>query len=99
MKEFVYGTDEQYNMLKESLNDGLCHVYNNCEYPQCCSVPAGRIGFEKEANSYALFIDKGVSCSKLRPPSGFKEWLSSGTLRFIDFNDLKEFLKSLDCLY
>ena len=51
MKEFVNGSDEQYAMLKESLNDHLCHVYKNCSYPQGCSKTTGRIGFEKEGDT------------------------------------------------
>lgn len=99
MKEFVNGTDEQYALLKESLNDHLCHVYPNCAYPLCCSKPNGRIGFEKEDDVYALFIDKDVTCSRSDVPPLFLEWLSSGTLRFLDFTDMKEFLRSLKCLY
>lgn len=99
MKEFVYGSDQQYAMLKESLNDHLCHVYKNCVYPQGCSKPGGRIGFEKEGDTYALFIDRGITCSRKNAPSLFLEWLSSGTLRFLDYTDMKEFLRSLRCLY
>lgn len=99
MREFVNGSDQQYAMLKDSLSDHLCHVYNNCSYPQCCSKSTGRIGFEKEGETYALFIDKGITCSRNNVPSLFLEWLSTGTLRFLDFTDMKEFLKSLRCLY
>jgi hypothetical protein len=99
MIEFVNGTDQQYALLKDSLGDGLCHVYTNCAYPPCCSRPAGRIGFEKEGDTYALFIDKGVTCARASAPSLFLEWLSAGTLRFLDFTDMKEFLRSLRCLY
>ena len=99
MKEFVNGSDEQYAMLKESLNDHLCHVYKNCSYPQCCSKTTGRIGFETEGDTYALFIDMGITCSRTNAPPLFKEWLSTGTLRFLDFTDMKEFLRSLSVLY
>jgi hypothetical protein len=99
MREFVNGSDQQYEVLKESLNDHLCHVYGNCSYPQCCSKSNGRIGFEKEGDTYALFIDKGITCSCNNAPSLFLEWLSSGTLRFLDFTDMKVFLRSLSCLY
>lgn len=99
MREFVYGSDEQYDLLKDTLKDHLCHVFTNCAYPQCCNVSTGRIGFEKEEETYALFIDKGITCSGNNIPALFREWLSTGTLRFLDFNDMKEFLKSLKCLY
>lgn len=99
MVEFIYGSDQQYSDLKEMLNDHMCHVYKNCEFPNCCSRTIGRLGFEKEGDTYALFIDKGITCSKPNAPDLFRLWLSEGTLRFLDFNDLKEFLKSLRCLY
>lgn len=63
MKEFVLGTDAQYEMLKQSLNDDRCHVYEKCTFPSSFSRPCGRIGFEKEQEGYALFIDKGLTCS------------------------------------
>ena len=99
MWEFVYGTDDKYDKLRETLNDHLCHVYKNCRFPDCCSRNNGRLGFEKEGETYALFIDKGITCNKRNAPGLFKEWISSGTLRFLDFTDMKEFLKSLRCLY
>lgn len=99
MREFVYGSDQQYDMLRESLNDHLCHVYRNCSLPAGCSVGMCRIGFEKEGDTYALFIDKGINCSSAKATGLFNEWLLSGTLRFLDFTDMKEFLRSLKCLY
>lgn len=99
MKEFVNGTDQQFTMLKNALNDHMCHVYNNCSFPSCCSKANGRIGFEKEGETYALHIDKGITCSRANVPALFLEWLSVGTLRFLDFTDMKEFLRSLRCLY
>lgn len=99
MIDFVYGTDQQYESLREMLNDQLCHVYNNCSFPACCSRNSGRMGFEKEGETYALYIDKGIECSNVRAPELFREWLSVGTLRFLDFNDMKVFLRSLHSLY
>lgn len=99
MREFVYGTDYQYKLLKESLEDHLCHVYSRCYLPSSCSKGIARIGFEKEENTYALFIDKGISCSSNYAPALFNDWLAVGTVRFLDFTDMKEFLRSLKCLY
>ncbi len=99
MIDFVYGTDQQYEGLKIMLNDQLCHVFNNCSFPSCCSRTSGRIGFEKEGDTYALFIDKGIVCSKIDAPQLFVDWLAAGTLRFLDYTDMKEFLRSLHCLY
>ena len=98
MREFVYGSDMQYGVLKDSLEDNLCHVYN-CSFPPGCKPSRGRIGFEKENETYALFIDKGIQYSRSYAPSLFKEWLEQGTLRFLDFTDMVEYLRSLNSLY
>ena len=99
MIDFVYGTDQQYEDLKLMLNDQLCHVFKNCSFPPCCNRTSGRIGFEKEGDTYALYIDKGISCSNDKVSQLFGDWLATGTLRFLDYADMKEFLKSLRCLY
>ena len=99
MIDFVFGTNQQYEDLKELLNDHLCHVYKNCSFPACCSRSSGRIGFEKEGDTYALFIDKGITCLNPNAPELFRNWLEEGTLRFLDYTDMKEFLRSLQCLY
>ena len=98
MREFVDGTDRQYTLLKDSLEDHRCHVYR-CALPRCCSRENARIGFEKEDDTYALFIDTGITCSRNRAPQLFRDWLSAGTLRFLDFTDMKAFLRSLSVLY
>ena len=97
MKEFVFGTDVQYDMLKRMLEDHLCHVYR-CFLPNGCSVSRCRIGFEKDQNFYYLYIDKGITFNK-SSEHRFNEWLSSGTLIFNDFSDIKEFLKGFRNLY
>ncbi len=99
MKEFVYGTDSQYKILKETLDDNLCHVYNNRSLPRGCNRTSARIGFEKEGDTYALHIDKGITCSRVDAYSLFGEWLNMGTLRFLDFTDMKEFLRNLRFLF
>lgn len=99
MIDFVYGTDQQYAELRATLDDHLCHVFRNCSFPACCSRTNGRMGFEKEGDTYALYIDKGITCSAQNAPKLFKDWLAAGTLRFLDYTDMKEFLKSLHCLY
>lgn len=99
MIDFVYGTDQQYEKLKEGLEDHLCHAFLDCYYPSCCVVGRGRLGFEKEGDTYVLYIDRGNECTDQNAPDLFKTWIETGTLRFLDFNDLKEFLLSLKCLY
>lgn len=98
MKEFVCGTDKQFAVLKEMLQDHRCHVFR-CKLPDCCSKSHCRIGFEKEGDTFVILIDKGITCKGKVKNNSFKEWLSIGTLRFLDFTDLKVFFKNLNSLY
>lgn len=102
MRELIDGNDEQFANLKQSLQDGLCHVFKNCELPSCCSNRTCRIGFEKSNGAYTLLIDSGITCSRTRGGiqlDQFKQLLSKAELIFLDFNDLKIFLQSLSFLY
>ena len=102
MRELIEWNDAQFADLKQRLQDGLCHVFKNCELPNCCDRRTCRIGFEKDNGAYILLIDSGITCSKLRGGiqlEQFKQLLSKGELIFLDFNDLKIFLKSLEFLY
>ena len=68
MKEFVLGTDAQYEMLKQSLNDDRCHVYEKCTFPSSFSRPCGRIGFEKEQEAMRCSSTKGSPAAARQPP-------------------------------
>ncbi|MDO4344153.1 MAG: hypothetical protein Q4C50_05055 [Eubacteriales bacterium] len=102
MREFIDGTDEQFANLKKSLQDEKCHVYHKCKLPSCCSRQMCSIAFEKDMDAYTLLIDNGIVCSKTLGGTAlvlFRQWLAAGRIIFLDFNDLKEFLKSLWILY
>lgn len=102
MREFIEGNDAQFADLKQRLQDGLCHVFKNCELPNCCSIHNCRIGFEKDNGAYILLIDSGITCNCNRGGIQlvqFRQFLAKGELIFLDFNDLKIFLKSLGFLY
>ena len=102
MREFVDGNQAQFDDLKQKLQDGLCHVFKNCELPACCSKRICRIGFEKRYDVYAIMIDMGITCFQTEGGIQllqFKQLLSEGELMFLDFNDLRVFLKSLEFLY
>ena len=102
MRAFVSGSDDQFADLKQKLEDSMCHIYHNCELPKCCSKSKCRIGFEKDAGTYCLLIDQGIICSKKDNSVEsilFRQLLSTGELLFIDFNDMKVFLKGLVVLY
>ena len=97
MKEFVFGSEKEYKALKSSLNDGLCHVYD-CAFPTAFGREGGRIGFEKDGISYILYVDKGLR-RPVRASGLLKSWLENGSLRFLDFSDMKSFIKDLAFLY
>lgn len=100
MREFTRGTPRQYTALKASLDDGACHVYQ-VAYPPGFSRDTGRLGFEKEAagNTYALYIDRGITYSGPASSALLRDWLAAGTLHFLDFTDLAEFLRGLKRCY
>lgn len=96
MREFAYGTDRQYDLLEEELEDHMCHVYH-CTLPSGCTPSNARIGFEKEGNTYALFIDRGIVYTGNH--AGFKEWTQKSEMRFLDFADMAEFLKTMKTMF
>lgn len=99
MLEFARGSDQQFRELKASLEDGRCHIYR-CTLPSGCSVQGARLGFEKiYGENYAVFLDKGIQCHRQNAPAQFRTLLATGTLQFLEFNDLKCFLKGLAVLY
>lgn len=100
MREFVEGSNFQYKMLKDSLVDNRCHIYRVI-LPPSFNMTNCRIGFEKEevTNGYVLYIDKGLTCNSIGKFPLFNDWLHDGMLRFMDFNDIKKFLKKLSFLY
>lgn len=102
MREFVFGTDLQFANLKAQLEDNQCLVYNNCSLPTGFSRDRCRIGFEKEHGVYFLLIDLGITCSQRTggiPLTQCKQWLAKGEYLFLDYNDMKTFLKSLRIFY
>lgn len=102
MREFVYGTDLQYKNLKAALEDNKCHIFHDCRFPGSFSRSTGRIGFEKGSGVYRLLIDEGISCSNNTASlilTQCRQWLAAGEYMFLDFNDLKTFLKGLRVLY
>lgn len=55
MKEFAFGTEEQYNWLENLISDGQCHVFNNCVLPSSCTPDHARLGFDKLESVYAVY--------------------------------------------
>ena len=80
MKRFVFCSAAAIEALAAELDDGLCHVFEDCTMPPGCSPERARIGFEKNTEGLWLFVDMGIVC----PGSGgdFSALLRDGRLRF-----------------
>ncbi len=105
MTRFIYKSDEDYKALKTALEDGCLRKYKNVTLPAGFNVPVCSIGIEKysvDNSTYVLLIDLGLTCSTaiLRNSHPlFEKLLKKGELHFLDFNDLKVFLRSLNSIY
>lgn len=98
MREFVFGTDKQFEELDGLLQDNQCHVYNGCTLPECCTPNLARIGFERNCNGhYILYIDKGI-CAET-DHSDFKNFIANGEMRFICIDDMVCFLRGLQPIF
>ncbi len=99
MRKFVFAPEAQFEELDLLLNDNMCHVYNDCTLPSCCTPSKARLGFEKDMNNrYYVYIDKGIR-AEASDNLDFKEFLTNGKLRFICMEDMMEFLHSLQPLF
>jgi len=98
MREFVFGTDQQFEKLIQQLLDNQCHVYNGCRLPECCTPKTARIGFEQDCNGYyIIYIDKGISAET--DHYDFKNFIENGWVRFICVDDMICFLRGLQPLF
>lgn len=98
MREFAFGTDAQFRELETALNDNRCHVYNGCVLPIGCVPESVRIGFEKNCEGhYIMYIDKGISVETTH--KDFKALIDKGEIKFMCFEDLIDFLRSLQSLF
>ncbi|MDY4834880.1 MAG: AAA family ATPase [Frisingicoccus sp.] len=98
MREFVFGTDKQFEELDGLLQDNQCHVYNGCTLPECCTPNLARIGFERNCNGhYILYIDKGICVET--DHSDFNNFIANGEMRFICIEDMICFLRGLQPLF
>ena len=105
MTRFIYKSDDDYKALKAALEDNCLRKYKNVQLPAGFNVPTCNIGIEKytyDNNSYVLSIDFGITCNTAILHNShplFEKLLKKGELYFLDFNDLKVFLRSLSSIY
>ena len=97
MKEFAYGSDAQFDWLDELMDDGMCHVFENCILPPSCTPGTAHLGFEKREGVYILYIDRGISTTADHP--AFCWFLQMGEAKFVCLKDMAAFLRSLQPLF
>lgn len=97
MKQFVFGTDTQFRELDRQLDDGMCHVFKGCALPAGCTPATARLGFEKSAGAYILYIDKNITATLVHPE--FLQLLAQGQTKFLCLEDMIFFLQSLQPLF
>ena len=97
MREFVFGSDQQYRWLENLINDGRCHVFNNCTLPDSCTPSHCRLGFEKADAVYVAYIDRGISTTSGK--QSFAHFLQNGEAKFTCMEDMMEFFRSLKSLF
>lgn len=102
MHRFINADNLWYKQFKSELEDGYQRVFRNCSLPYCCSRTGVTIAVQKDHYLYRLSINGGVTCNtdvKNLNVKLFKQLLKYGEIMFLDFNDLKMFLKGLRILY
>lgn len=97
MREFAFGTDQQYGLLAYEISDGRCHVYKNCSLPDSCTPASCRLGFEKNGNGCIAYIDRGITTTSSDPR--FAAFLQEGRAEFASMQDLAAFFRSLQPLF
>jgi ATP-dependent Clp protease ATP-binding subunit ClpA len=97
MREFVFGTQAQYNWLENLLQDGQCHVFNDSVLPASCTPDRCRLGFEKAGSAYIAEIDRGITTTSDDP--NFVRFLQNGESRFTCMEDMVDFFHALQPLF
>lgn len=97
MREFAFGTDQQYIWLENFISDGQCHVFNNSVLPDTCTPNRCRLGFEKTDGTYIAYVDRGISTTS--DNKDFVRFLQQGESRFVSMNEMAEFFRSFQTLF
>ena len=64
MREFVYGTADQYRKLDQALSSGKNYRFPNRRLPRTCTPETACLWFGKVNGSYRLCIDKGIRATE-----------------------------------
>ena len=97
MKDFAYGTADQFRALDLALNEGKIFKYPNRSLPNTCTPNSACLWFGKVNNSYRMCIDKGIITSA--GSDEFRRFLERGESTFSSMSDMATFLHSLQPLF
>ncbi len=97
MREFVYGTIEQFEVLEQELSEGKKYIFANRTLPASCTPGAASIWFAKVDGVYCIFIDRGITTSVEN--RDFKNFLERGEIEFLSLEEMISFLHSLQPLF
>lgn len=97
MREFVYGTAEQFQALDQALTAGINYKYADRHLPGICTPDTASLWFGKVNDSYRLCIDKGITTNS--GSEEFKCFLERGEATFANINSMADFLHSLQPLF
>lgn len=97
MREFVYGTAEQFHALDQALTSGKNYKYADRHLPDICVPDRACIWFGKVNGSYRMCIDKGITANS--GSEEFKYFLERGEATFANINSMADFLHSLQPLF
>lgn len=97
MKEFVFGTDEQFNQLDRALSNGTFYKFPNRRLPDTCTPNSACLWFAKKGDIYVAYIDKGIVTSVNN--ENFKRFLERGETRFVSMDDMADFFRSFKSVF
>ena len=97
MKQFVFGTVEQYRLLDQKLSAGIKYEFPEQEMPSSCSRPYATIWFGKENEVYIVCVDKDITVDPEN--ADLQGFLKQGYMRFVSLEDMVSFFHSFQSLY
>ena len=97
MREFVYGTADQYRKLDQALSSGKNYRFPNRRLPRTCTPETACLWFGKVNGSYRLCIDKGIRATE--GSDEFMRFLERGEATFATMDSMTSFLFSLQPLF
>lgn len=97
MKEFVYGSMEQFNALDQELSSGRNYKFADRQMPEACTPKTACLWFTKQEGLYHVYIDKGITAQ--RGSDEFKTFLERGEATFVSLDAMVSFFHSLNPLF